>query len=98
MNPWKKGGTYVRRLRGKKEETRTIASTQTRGRGYTQMQTDKEGKDGSATRFGVSIKHSVRKMLLHKNSIHYYATQSSTWISVIATTSHIVARFTYGCL
>lgn len=25
----------------------------------------------------VSIKHSVRKMLLHKNSIHYYAAQSS---------------------
>ena len=68
----------------KKEETRTIASTQgmeeyvTHKRRRTKRWGGGEvGWFSNCARSGVSIKHSVRKMLLHKNSIHYYATQSS---------------------
>lgn len=83
----KRGGTEVH----VKEETRIHIERE-------RHKQAKRGKDGKWHCVGVSIKHSVRKMPLHKNSIHHYATQSSAGISVIATTGHIVARFMYGCL
>lgn len=73
-------GWYVRTMvTRKKEETRTIASTQGMKEVTHKRRRTKRGVGwfSNCARSEVSIKHSVRKMLLHKNSIHYYATQSS---------------------